>query len=76
LALTGAFVANYDVVFVMTNGGPLNSTQVALTYIFQTAFTADEVGYANAMSMILIFLVAIIGSVQLRMMLRGRGKLL
>jgi ABC-type sugar transport system permease subunit len=76
LALTGAFVANYDVVYVMTNGGPLNSTQVALTYIFQTAFTADEVGYANAMSMILIALVAIVGAVQLRLMLRGRGKML
>jgi raffinose/stachyose/melibiose transport system permease protein len=73
LALTGAFVANYDVVYVMTGGGPLNSTQVALTYIVQTAFNADEVGYANAMSMILLVLVSIIGSLQLRFMLRGRA---
>jgi len=72
LALTGAFVANYDVVYVMTGGGPMNATQVALTYIVQTAFTADQVGYANAMSMILLVLVAIVGAVQLRFMLRGR----
>jgi ABC-type sugar transport system permease subunit len=56
----------------MTGGGPLNSTQVALTYIVQTAFNADEVGYANAMSMILLVLVSIIGALQLRFMLRGR----
>ena len=74
LALTGAFVANYDVVYVMTGGGPLNSTQVALTYIVQTAFNSDEVGYANAMSMILLVLVSIVGAVQLRFMLRGRER--
>jgi raffinose/stachyose/melibiose transport system permease protein len=74
LALTGAFVANYDVVYVMTGGGPLNSTQVALTYIVQTAFSANEVGYANAMSMILLAVVAILGAVQLRVMLRGRDR--
>jgi len=68
LSLTGAFVANYDVVYVMTGGGPLNSTQVALTYIVQTTFTGDQVGYANAMSMILLVLVAIVGAVQLRFM--------
>ncbi len=73
LSLTGAFVANYDVVYVMTGGGPLNSTQVALTYIVQTTFTSDQVGYANAMSMILLVLVAIVGAVQLRLMLGRRN---
>lgn len=73
LALTGAFVANYTLVTVMTHGGPLNSTQVALTYIVNTAFTANEVGYANAMSMILFLVVGVIGAVQLRLMVRRSG---
>jgi raffinose/stachyose/melibiose transport system permease protein len=72
LALTGAIVANYDVVYVMTGGGPLNSTQVSLTYIVSTAFNSQEVGLANAMSMILFVGVAIIGAVQLAVMTRGR----
>jgi raffinose/stachyose/melibiose transport system permease protein len=72
LALTGAFVANYDVVYVMTGGGPLNSTQVALTYIVSKAFNSQEVGLANAMSIILFIGVAIIGAVQLSIMTRGR----
>ena len=70
LALTGAFVANYTLVTVMTHGGPLNATQVALTYIVNTAFSANEVGYANAMSMILFVVVAVVGAVQLRLMVR------
>jgi raffinose/stachyose/melibiose transport system permease protein len=71
LALTGAFVANYDVVYVMTGGGPLHSTEVALTYIVSTAFGSSAVGLANAMSIILFIGVAIIGSIQLAAMTRG-----
>lgn len=71
LALTGAFVANYDVVYVMTGGGPLHSTEVALTYIVSKAFGAQEVGLANAMSIILFVAVAVIGSIQLAVMTRG-----
>jgi ABC-type sugar transport system permease subunit len=71
LALTGAFVSNYDVVYVMTAGGPLHSTEVALTYIVSTAFGSSAVGLANAMSVILFIGVAIIGAIQLAAMTRG-----
>jgi ABC-type sugar transport system permease subunit len=74
LALTGAFVANYDVVYVMTGGGPLHSTEVALTYIVSTAFGSSAVGLANAMSMILFIGVAIIGAIQLAAMTRGADR--
>jgi raffinose/stachyose/melibiose transport system permease protein len=71
LALTGAFVANYDVVYVMTGGGPLHATEVSLTYIVSKAFQSTEVGLANAMSIILFVGVAIIGSLQLAFMNRS-----
>jgi raffinose/stachyose/melibiose transport system permease protein len=73
IAFTGAFVSNYDLVRSMTQGGPLDSTQVALTYITQQSLGTESVGYANAMSMILFFGVAIIGSVQLYFMRRSRA---
>src|SRR5690554_6494769 len=53
MSITGAFVSNYDVVYVMTGGGPFHSTEVALTWIVTTAFRFAQVGKANAMSMIL-----------------------
>lgn len=71
LALTGAFVANYDVVYVMTGGGPLHATEVSLTYIVSKAFQSSQVGLASAMSMILFAGVALIGALQLAFMSRG-----
>ena len=68
LAITGAFVNNYNLVNVMTGGGPFGSTEVALTLAVKTAFVYRNVGKANAMSMILFAFVFIIGFLQFRLM--------
>ena len=70
LALTGAFVNNYNLVNVMTGGGPFNSTEVVLTYTVKTAFQFRSVGKANAMSMILFVFVFIFGFLQFKAMSR------
>jgi ABC-type sugar transport system permease subunit len=70
MSLVGAFVSNYDLVKVMTGGGPSHSTEVALTWIVNTTFSGLNVGKANAMSMILFLLVIVIGALQLRVMTR------
>lgn len=70
LAITGAFVNNYDVVNVMTGGGPYHSTEVGLIYIMNTAFQQNNMGKANAMSMILVVFVAVFGFLQLKTMTR------
>lgn len=72
MSITGAFVSNYDVVYVMTGGGPFHSTEVALTWIVTTAFRVAQVGKANAMSMILLLCVAVFGLMQLIVMVRER----
>jgi ABC-type sugar transport system permease subunit len=70
MSLVGAFVSNYDLVKVMTGGGPSHSTEVALTWIVKTTFSDLNVGKANAMSMILFLLVIVVGALQLRVMTR------
>lgn len=65
LSLVGAFVANYDLVYVMTKGGPLHATEVALTWIVSTTFRFANVGKADAMSMLLFACVAVLGILQL-----------
>jgi raffinose/stachyose/melibiose transport system permease protein len=72
LSLVGAFVSNYDLVNVMTAGGPAHATEVALTWITTTTFTTLDIGKANAMSMILFVFVALFGILQLWIMTRGR----
>lgn len=70
LAITGAFVNNYNLVNVMTGGGPFGSTEVSLTYAVKTAFEFRNVGKSNAMSMILFAIVFVIGFLQFRVMTR------
>ena len=68
MSITGAFVSNYDIVYIMTDGGPYHSTEVSLTYIMKTAFTDYNFGKANAMSVILFLMVLVFGFIQLKFM--------
>jgi len=52
-------LAAFDLVFVMTGGGPGFATQVLAYRIYQVAFTALNFGYASAISMILFVTVGI-----------------
>jgi len=47
----------FDLVFVMTGGGPGFSTTMLVQYIYQTGFVGQEMGYASAIGMVLFLLV-------------------
>jgi len=50
----------FDLIYVMTNGGPANSTSLAIFYIYQQAFKFNNYGYAAAMaSFMVVILLAI-----------------
>jgi ABC-type sugar transport system permease subunit len=67
LALIGGFKV-FDLVYIMTGGGPGYHTEVVATHIFQQSFARNMVGYGTALSLILtaIILVASIIFIQLR----------
>lgn len=50
----------YDIITVLTAGGPAFATQSAAQYIVQLAFTSDQFGYASAVAMGLLILSAVI----------------
>jgi ABC-type sugar transport system permease subunit len=56
----------FDIVYVLTRGGPANSSQVLGTYIYYNAFTVGRAGYASAIAVILLGLAALMGVLQLR----------
>ncbi len=56
----------FDQVYVMTGGGPLDSTKVAVLYIYEVGFTFQRAGYASAMAMILFGIILIITLLQFR----------
>jgi raffinose/stachyose/melibiose transport system permease protein len=66
LALNGAFVRNFDLVYVMTGGGPNHQTEVVLTHMVAQAFRQGNLGYSAAMGYVLFAIVAVISAVYIR----------
>ncbi|WP_138442395.1 carbohydrate ABC transporter permease [Sinomonas susongensis] len=54
----------FDQIYLMTSGGPGQSTDVALTFIANTAFTSDRVGAASAASVLLFIVILLIAAVR------------
>ena len=51
------WIANFaDLIVVMTNGGPADTTQTVATYIFTQAFRRLDFGYASAIAVVLLLL--------------------
>jgi multiple sugar transport system permease protein len=57
-------------VFLITGGGPLDETQVLLTYMYRQAFTFLDFGYGSAISFSLTLIVLVLSIVQLRLFRR------
>jgi len=54
-------------VYVMTRGGPQDSTKVMVYYIYQNGFFFQEMGYASALSVILLLILLAISVIQQRL---------
>ncbi|WP_438446125.1 carbohydrate ABC transporter permease [Gorillibacterium sp. sgz5001074] len=54
----------FDLIKVLTNGGPAESTSVLVVYIYESAFTNLKLGYASAMSSVLFLCVLAITVIQ------------
>src|SRR4051812_733608 len=67
LLLIGGFSV-FDIVFVMTGGGPANATEVLATYTYKEAFTQNHVGYASSLSVVItvLSLIASVTFIRLR----------
>lgn len=44
---------SFDLVYLLTKGGPIGSTTIATLYLFVEGFTNNKYGYANALGIIL-----------------------
>ena len=66
IMLTIACFKVFDLISVMTNGGPGRATNVLVYHIYNTAFINYEFGYASAISMVLFAIVLVITVVQFR----------
>ena len=64
----------FDTVFVLTRGGPRDATETIGLYTYRTGFSYTQMGYAMALSILILATVAIISSFYIRL-LRREGML-
>lgn len=53
-------------VYILTHGGPMNATEVITSYIYKQAFFYMDIGYASALSVVLLLMLLVITMFRLR----------
>lgn len=61
----------FDQVFLLTKGGPFNSSYVLLLLIYREAFQLNNSGYAAAISVVLVLVIAIASVFQFQLLRAG-----
>jgi multiple sugar transport system permease protein len=64
ISIIGSFLA-FEQFFILTHGGPRNSTISVVYRIYREAFTAFHLGYASAMSVVLLAILVLLSVLQL-----------
>ncbi|MFA7117702.1 MAG: sugar ABC transporter permease [Sphaerochaetaceae bacterium] len=72
LATINAFKA-YELILTMTKGGPGYATKFIVQQVYEVAFLEDRMGYASAMSIILMLMIGVITLIQFKGS-RGEGE--
>lgn len=60
----------FDIIYIMTKGGPANGTQVLSYYVYHTSFEALKLGQGAAISTIIAVVILIIALLYTRMLMR------
>lgn len=66
IATAGA-LNTFDLVYVMTNGGPFGRTELPITYLYRVGFSRGELGYASTIACLMFVIVAIVTLLILRL---------
>ncbi|MFB9279543.1 carbohydrate ABC transporter permease [Cohnella cellulosilytica] len=74
LCVLGGFQA-FDLFYVMTNGGPYNSTEIVTTYIVKVVFSNMSVGYGSALAVLMSIVIAILGILTNKLKKKESGSL-
>ena len=57
----------FALIQLLTSGGPNNSTQTIMYYIYYTCFKLYRYGYANAMGVVLALFIAVLSAIQFKL---------
>ncbi len=60
----------FDIIYIMTQGGPGRATESITTYIFSRAFEANRFGYGTAIAVVMFAIILVLSLVQLHFLTR------
>jgi multiple sugar transport system permease protein len=64
----------FDIIFATTNGGPGTSTTVANLRIYEIGVQQMKIGYAAALSNVLLFFGVLVGTIFMHIMFKNKGR--
>ncbi|GLU31346.1 sugar ABC transporter permease [Trinickia caryophylli] len=56
----------FDLIFVMTGGGPESASELMATYMYRTVFSSFQLGYGSAIASAMFLIVALVAAAALR----------
>ncbi|AOJ80818.1 ABC transporter permease [Burkholderia sp. MSMB617WGS] len=56
----------FDLIFVMTGGGPESSSELMATYMYRTVFSSFQLGYGSTIASAMFVIVALVAAIALR----------
>ena len=65
ITMIGSFKA-FDLVYLLTLGGPAHASEVLGTYLYKNAFNLNRMGYASAIAVVLLIFTVTLSIMQLR----------
>ncbi len=76
ITLVGGFSV-FDIIFIMTGGGPANATNVMGTYAYNSAFKVSDISYGTTLALLITALsvpcAVLLNRLQRRLSLQGTG---
>jgi raffinose/stachyose/melibiose transport system permease protein len=64
-SLIGSFKV-FDIIMIMTKGGPYHSSEVIATYMFTSAFSLNEYGYGASLAIVLTIIIAVCSAIYMK----------
>ncbi|WNC17552.1 sugar ABC transporter permease [Brevibacillus brevis] len=70
ITLAGAFTV-FNEVYILTGGGPGHASEVLGTYLYQSAFINDQMGYASTIANVILAITLLISLIQMKLSKTG-----